>query len=159
MSRQGLAIFITALALGATLILWQRHASRGKDMGTSSRQEVEAILGVPLPSSASQLHAHTERPSTQLAFYMSYVKLHLDRPGFDELVQKMNLSQKGSPAALGLLPAAWGTEPGVKLPWWTPKQETPEDAAARSHSEGGWIAAKWEAGDAYVIVTETHPRR
>lgn len=119
-------------------------------------QTVEELIGTTLPADASELKIHRWEPGDNLAIYTVYIKLSTSPEGFRDLMERMNMDfHNTSGAALMFLPAAWGTEPEVRLEWWDAKADTPEQSAAAAYGENGWIVAKYEAGAIYMIVTDS----
>lgn len=116
-----------------------------------THSRVQKLLGVELPDDAADLHYYKWQPSSELSYYTAYVKFRVSVPEFMKLVERMQALMEKS----AYLPAAWDAEPGVHLDWWDPEPGTPRESGAKQFGLNGWIFAKHERGNAYLIVTDT----
>jgi hypothetical protein len=117
---------------------------------------VQTLLGTTLPKQANDLHYFRWQPSRDLTYYTTFIKFSTSRAEFIDLMEQMsmNFHNMGRDASLHL-PTAWETPSGLELDWWDPGSDTPADSAAKSFGTNGWIVAKYERGNVYLIATDT----
>lgn len=111
-----------------------------------------------LPASASDVRMARWRPSRDLSLSASYARISMPPDDAVDLVGRLGMSGKGEDGALGLLPAAWGTMPGMDADWWDAGPDTPPESFGRPFGVSGWMVAKIERGRLYLIVHDTGKR-
>jgi hypothetical protein len=117
----------------------------------NGRGKLERLLGTRLPDGLGAISFERVQPSTDLAFFTAYARFAASPEQFEAVVDALGL-RRGADAA-PYLPAAWR---GDREPqWWDPSAETPADAAARGFGANGWLVAKREGDDVYLVVTDT----
>ena len=118
---------------------------------TDSKNEVEQLLTDNLPDDACDVSYHFYNPGTNLVQYTAYLKFQCSPVGFSEFVGALGLETRAEQLSPHL-PAAWGLPRGLALEWWDAESNTPENAAAKSLENAGWIVAKYENQTTYLIV-------
>lgn len=118
------------------------------------RRAVQKLLDAPLPKDLQDLHYAKFKISTDLAGYDAYIKFKTSRKSFLDLARRGNFSLYESTGPNTYLPAPWKQAPEhPHLPWWNPSPETPADSASAVFGADGWLAAKYENGYVYIIVS------
>src|SRR5689334_7928079 len=110
----------------------------------SKRQTIQKLFRHSLPENVSDLHYYKWQPSTDLSYYVAYIKFCISIEEFVLLVGRMGMDfhNKGG-AAMLYLPTSWETMQSIALDWWNPEPDTPENAAAKSFGVNGWIVTKY----------------
>ena len=125
------------------------------EMKTGDRRQAETLLEIELPEAIGEVHAFRWQPSGDLHYFHAYVKLIASRQDFLDLVERLRLAHRRAAESAGYLPAAWEAPRGVDLPWWDPGADTPPDSAARAYGTNGWVVAKYEDGQIFLILTDS----
>lgn len=148
-----LAIFLAAILC----VLAYLATNIWRDMSvTRDKRAVEALIGTPLPEGIADFHYYRWEPGEELAIYTVYIKFSASEQAFRDLVGRLDMDLRNSGGAdLMFLPAAWEAEPDIVLSWWDPSEDTPTESAATNFGEHGWIVAKFEDGQVYMIVTDS----
>jgi hypothetical protein len=124
------------------------------------KRAVQKLLGVPLPSDAEDLRYVQFRVSSDLAGYDAHIRFRASRQSFLDLVRRRGLALFPESGPNAYLPRSWRLPPEWKsVDWWDAGPETPRDSASGSAGAYGWIAAKYENGHVYMMISDTgHPK-
>lgn len=117
-----------------------------------SQREVEKVLGVKLPQSVSEAQTFVHKPSALEADFTAYIRLKLPEDAYNDLKENLGLQPIKQTEYALLLPGKWKLGSGVRLDWWKPTADIPDNGGAIAFGTGGWIIAKYEAGYAYLRV-------
>lgn len=118
-----------------------------------SRQQraAESLLGTPLPDDATKVLYHLHKPGSETNLYTAYVKFQCSLSSYDVFRKRLGLKTRAEQLSPHL-PAAWALPRELTLDWWDALQATPENSAARSLDNAGWLVAKYENKNVYLIV-------
>ena len=136
------------------------ETSRGGLFAPFDRRAAQRLIGAPLPDGAEDVRFVRWQPSGDLAYHEALIRFACSKEDYLALVRARGLTLFADSGPDVHLPIPWRPAPEMNDPeWWTPSSETPPDAAGGLVGSDGSIAAKWEAGHAYVMVTDTGHRR
>lgn len=133
--------------------------SRGGLFTALDRHAAERLVGGALPVSATNTKYLRWQPSGDLAYYEALVRWDSTREHYLEFVHERGFTVFSTSGPDAHLPIDWRPAAQIESPaWWDPTSETPADAASGRVGMFGSIAAKWEAGRVYVMITDTGHR-
>lgn len=133
--------------------------SRGGLFAFLDRRTVEALLGAPLPKSASDVRYLRWQPSGDLAYHEALVRFDASLEDYRAFVQTRGLTPFSVSGPNVHLPIDWSPPTEIDAPdWWLPSPETPLDAASGQVGVYGSIAVKWENGRVYAVIVDTGHR-
>jgi hypothetical protein len=117
------------------------------------------MIGAPLPDSAGDVRFLRWQPSTDLAYYEALIRWDSTKEEYVNFIRERGLTRFSASGPNVHLPTDWRPNPQIDNPdWWNPTPETPPDAASGMAGTFGSLAAKWEAGRVYVLLTDTGHR-
>jgi hypothetical protein len=112
---------------------------------------LKKLIGGELPPDAQGLGFARVRPGGDISFTLVFARFSTSPEHFAALMRRMGMNPPDSGDGLALLPAAW--RPSQAPDWWQPGPGTPNESAAR-FTPTGRIIAKYEAGSAYILMTD-----
>lgn len=123
----------------------------------SDKRSAEQVLGAGLPASASDVHFYRDQPSPDLAMYTAYLRFRTTRDDYLDMMQRLQVrTYPGSaPELRELLPGKWHADPRLRLDWWNPGDDIPDDTAMGQFGVNGWLVAKMSDGNVYVVMHDT----
>lgn len=118
---------------------------------SKEQRAAEEFLETSLPNDARDVRFLYYKPGDDQDIYSAYLKFECAAGSYTAFAQQLDLKTNAEQLTPHL-PAAWGLPRQLSLEWWDPEQATPDNATAKSISNGGWIVAKYEHQHVYLIV-------
>ena len=112
----------------------------------------ESYLNISLPDDAVDVHYIYHKPGDDQNLYWVFLKFKCSEASYVDFTFQLGMKTR-SEQLTPHLPAAWGLPRHLTLDWWDPSQNNTESAVAKSIENNGWVVAKYEEQQLYLIST------
>ncbi len=135
----------------------------GQDGGwvfaSHQRKTAERLLGTSLPREAQDVHFHHHRHGGEFGDvdkYSAYLKFRASHSDYLEFVQRLGIvvHPGSAPELRARLPGHWKLASGLRLDWWDPTLDIPDDTGLGSFGRNGFIVSKHERDFVYLKASD-----
>ncbi|MGH3924578.1 MAG: hypothetical protein ACRDTT_17250 [Pseudonocardiaceae bacterium] len=135
----------------------------GQDGGwvfaSHQRKAAERLLGTPLPAGAQDVRFHRHQHGGQFGDvekYSAYLKFRASHSDYLEFMHRLEIVvlPGSAPELRARLPGDWKLASGLRLDWWDPTLDIPDDTGMGSFGVNGFIVSKHERGFVYVKASD-----